>query len=233
MSGKERTVGDRFRTGKAYTIRQAAALAKVSQGTVRNWLYGSTSVDGYQMEPVFGGKEKTGEVARVSFLELSELIIVARYRKLKLKLERIRSAHKFARSEFGVLYPFAYFDLTTIGGHVLRKFEQEHPDTGPHFVVLSAPDQYVLPGLVQGETERFEYSPDDKFAVRWFPYGKEVPIVVDPHFAGGRTTVAGRGVTIDIIKARFFKAHESIAAIARDFRLKHKDVEEVIRVRAA
>lgn len=223
-------VEDLFRTGKAYTARQAANLAHVSAGTVYNWIYGSTTAD---MKPVFGGRLKTDEVAQVSFLELSELIVAAQWRKLRIKLDRIRLAHSFARAEFGVPYPFAHFDLTTIGGHVLRRFEEEYPSTGPRFVVLSAPDQYVLPGLIQAETERFEYSPDDKFAVRWFPHGKAVPIVVDPHFAGGRPTIAGRGVTVEIIQKRFYKAKETIAEIARDFRLRPEDIQEVLRARAA
>ena len=38
------TIDDRFRIGKAYTVREAAKLAKVAQDTVRNWLYGSEAV---------------------------------------------------------------------------------------------------------------------------------------------------------------------------------------------
>ena len=222
-------IEDRFRTGKTYSIRQAANLAGVSQGTVRNWLYGTNAPDGYEMEPVFGAaKEKAAdEPAMVSFLELSELIVAARFRKLKIKLFRIREAHDFAREEWKLQYPFAHLKLTSIGGHILHQFEEQHPGPG-RFVVLSSPQQYVLHHMVQDELERFEYSKVDQFAERWHPYGKEVPIVVDPRFAGGKPTIAGRGVSIEIVRKRW-KAHERVASIAKDFRLKPFQVEAILQ----
>jgi uncharacterized protein (DUF433 family) len=219
---------DQFRTGKVYTIRQAAHLAGVSQGTVRNWLFGSTPKRGYSMEPVFGDKERTSEAARVSFLELSELVIAARFRRLNIRLQRIRLAHEFARKEWKVPYPFAHFELTSIGGHILRKFEEQAPSEGPRFVVLSSPDQVVLPDLVIDETENFDYSPIDKFAERWHLFGRGIPVVVDPRFAGGEPTIEGRGVRVEILRRRW-KAGESFADIARDFRLKPVEVEAVLQ----
>ena len=220
-------IRDRFRTGKAYTIRQAANLASVSQGTVRNWLWGSSTPQGYQMEPVFGSRAKPEEVAQVSFLELSELIVAARFRKHHIKLARVRAAHNFARNEWSLQYPFAHLNLTSVGGHVLRRFEEENPGVGPSFVVLSSPEQYILPGLVQDELTRFDYS-DDDFAERWHPYGREIPVVVDPRFAGGRPTIKGRGISVEILHKRW-KAGESFKSIAYDFRLAQKDVEAVLQ----
>lgn len=180
------------------------------------------------MRPVFGGKEKTpDEVARVSFLELSELILAARFRKLKIKLPRIRQAHDFARREWGQEYPFAHFDLLSLGGHILRRFEETEPGPG-RFVVLTAPDQYVLPDLVEDELRRFDYNDEDRLATRWYPYGRDIPVVVDPRFAGGRPTIAGRGVTVEILRKRW-KAGESFDSIARDFKLKPPLVEAVLR----
>ncbi len=220
-------IHDRFRTGKAYTVRQSANLAGVSQGTVKNWLWGSTTSYGYEMAPVFGSKARPEEVAQVSFLELSELIVAARFRKHHIKLVRIRSAHHFARNEWSLPYPFAHLNLTSAGGHVLRRFEEENPGAGPSFVVLSSPEQYVLPGLVQDELTRFDYG-DDEFAERWHPYGRKIPVVVDPRFAGGRPTIKGRGITVDILHKRW-KAGESFKSIAYDFRLTQKDVEAVLQ----
>ena len=222
------SIDDRFRTGKAYTIREAAQLADVSPGTVRNWLWGSTAPSGYEMEPVFGEKVKPEEVAQVSFLELSELIVAARWRKHRIKLHRIRDAHDFAFREWRLQYPFAHLNLTTLGGHILRRFEEEFPAPGPSFVVLSSPEQYVLPTFVQDELKRFDYSEDDKFAIRWYQYGQEVPIVVDPRYAGGKPAIKGRGISVEMLHKRW-KAGESFKSIARDFRLKQMDVEVVLQ----
>jgi uncharacterized protein (DUF433 family) len=224
------TVRDRFRSGKAYTIEQAAHLADISPGTIRNWLYGAKMPDGYKMSPVFGPKAKPPDGLAVSFLELSELIIAAQFRKRKIKLPRIREARNFAVQETGLAYPFAHLDLDSVGGHILARFEEIYPRAGgePSFVVLSSPGQYVLPGIVQEQIKRFEYDDDDHFASRWHPYGVGVPVVVDPHYAGGRPTIAGSNVSVDIIRKRW-KAGEKVAYIAHDFQLRRADVEAVLQ----
>jgi uncharacterized protein (DUF433 family) len=220
-------VDDPFRIGKAYTIREAAALADVSPGTVRNWLYGTTKGD---MKAVFGGKTKPAEeVAMVSFLELAEVIVAARFRKLRLKLQRIRAAHDYAKKHYNLAYPFAHLELRSIGGHVLHEFEEREPENGPHFVVLSAPQQFVLPDIVDDELGRFDYSEEDKLATRWYPFGRDLPVVVDPRFGGGQPTIEGRGVTVEVLKKRWKEGKESFQSIARDFRLKAPIVEAVLQ----
>ena len=71
---------DRFRSGKAYTVAQAARLADTSPATVRRWLKGY-SAPRHHMEPVFGAKPE--DINRLSFLELVELIVASRFRKKK------------------------------------------------------------------------------------------------------------------------------------------------------
>lgn len=230
MARNGHKVDDPFRMGKAYTIREAATLADVSPGTVRNWLYGSTKGD---MEPAFGQKVKASdEPAMVSFLDLAEIIVAARFRKVGIKLQRIRDAHDNARREYpAIAYPFAHLDLSSLGGHVLqnlREYDESHPAPGPRFVVLSSLGQYVLPQLVEEETRHFEYSKEDQLATRWYQYGPDLPVVVDPRFGGGKPTIAGRGVSVEIILRRW-KAGEKIPSIAQDFRLKAPIVEAVLQ----
>lgn len=228
------TIEDSFRVGKAYTFREAAKLAGVSTGTVRNWLYGAMTPEGYEMQAVFGDKRKSHEdVARVSFLELSELVVAARFRARRVKLERVREAHKFARTEWEMSHPFAHLDLASLGGHILARFEEESPSpTQGRLVVLTSPGQKVLlPELVQEELRRFDYA-DDNFAERWYPYGRDVPVVVDPHYGGGTPTIAGSGVSVEIVHKRW-KAGEKVAFIALDFRLRRADVEAALQHVAA
>src|SRR3972149_3647087 len=93
---------DKFRTGKAYTVPQAARLAHSSSATVRRWLKGY-EVPGHRMTPVFGRKIEAPEAGPllVSFLELVEIVVVARFRQgadghHRVPLERLRQAHDFA-----------------------------------------------------------------------------------------------------------------------------------------
>jgi uncharacterized protein (DUF433 family) len=219
-------IHDPFRTGKAYTVAQAARLAGTSPGTIRNWLFG----DKDRMSPVLIGRPRAlNVVQRVSFLELVDFVIVARYRRWGTDLEVIRAAHSFAKTEWGVPYPFASLNLLPLGGHVLRRFEETHPSMG-QFVVMTSPGQFVLPGMVQDEAENMDFDPDDHdpFAVRWHSYGRDVPIVVDPRFGGGMPTIEGTGVTVNVVLRRY-ESGETRRSIASDFNLKFAVVEQVIK----
>jgi len=237
-------LNDPFRIGKVFTIAQTANLVKVSQKTVRNWLYGISATPipkakaefgtpnpkiPYEMTPVLGeAKPKVpDEVARVSFLELSELIVVAQFREHGIKLPRIQKAHAYARQQWHLSHPFAHYNLTTLGGHILREFEEREPGPG-RFVVLSSPGQYVLPVFVEEVLSEFDYSAKDNSAERWHLYGREIPAVIDPRFGGGKPTIEGRGVSVEILVKRW-RAHEPIRSIAKDFRLAQANVEAVLQ----
>ena len=94
-------------------------------------------------------------------------------------------------------------------------------------VVLDQRGQYTLPGVVQGVVFQFDFNKRDTLAVRWFPHGREVPIVVDPRFGGGLPTVRDRGITVDILKKRK-RAGEDERSIAEDYALTLSDVKKVL-----
>jgi uncharacterized protein (DUF433 family) len=225
---------DPFRTGKAYSIRQAARLARTTPATVRRWLMGYEA-PGHQMNPVFGKKspgDGEGPLA-VSFLELVEIVVAAGFRHggasgQPVKLERLRAAHQFARERFGLPYPFASWRLWEFGGHVLHDFDVHQP--AGEALALDLHGQWVLPWIVQATRDQFEFS--DEFVVRWFPSGRNVPIAVDPHMGAGRPTVVGTGVTVDTLKSRW-EAGENISELAEDFDLEEPVIEAALRYAAA
>jgi uncharacterized protein (DUF433 family) len=225
---------DTFRTGKAYTVTQAARLAGTSPQNVARWLRGYTG-PGHQMAPVFGDRS-AGTPRTVSFLELAEIIVVAKFRrpdprgKRPVNLATLRRAHEYARRAFGLEYPFASLNLKVEGGHVLHDFDLANP--GEERIALDMGGQWMLPQPVRKELDQFDFDPDDHLAQRWFPLGRDGRIVVDPHVAAGRPAIAGTGVTVDVINKRFL-SNESIEAIAEDFEIGRADVEQALRYAAA
>jgi hypothetical protein len=140
---------DRFRSGKSYTVAQAARLAETSPATVRRWLKGYHAPH-HHMEPVFGAKDQ--DATRLSFLELVELIVASRFRRRTdtrpgISLERIRNAHSYAREQWGLPYPFASLRLLHDGVHILREFDTKEAG-GPTLLALDAGGQWTLPGAV-------------------------------------------------------------------------------------
>jgi uncharacterized protein (DUF433 family) len=219
-------IDDPFRTAKAYTVSDAAKLAKTTAATVRRWLLGYDA-PGHHMEPVFGLREiASGEALRVSFLELIEIVVCVRFRNdEEVRLGRIRAAHQFARKVMLVPFPFASMEFTVMGGHIIHQFEESEPGAG--HMAFDLHGQWVLPGVVREVLETIDFA-EDHLAARWFPYGKTANIVVDPHLAAGRPVIRGTRIPTVIVRERF-KAGESIQFLAADYGIKPPIVEEILR----
>jgi len=214
---------DTWRTRPEYTIAQAARLAGTSSTTVRRWLYGSK--DQRPMRPVFGSEERRKEATvEVSFLQLAEIVVVSRFRKRRVKLERLRRAHKYACGELKIEYPFAWLKLKTDGAHVLSEFQEREP--GASLLALDIYGQRTLPGDIIKTLELFDY--EEEFAARWYPIGRNVPIVIDPRYGAGRPTIPDRRLTIETIFKRW-KAGQTIRFIASDFKLPPSIVETTLQ----
>jgi uncharacterized protein (DUF433 family) len=222
---------DSVRSGKAYTVAQAARLADTSPATVRRWLRGYHAPH-HHMDPVFGAKDT--DASRLSFLELIELIVASTFRRSTgkhpgISLEKIRRAHSYAREEWGLPYPFASLNLLHDGAHILREFDAKETG-GPTLLALDEGGQWALPGAVIDQFDNhleFSHKPNDPFAIRWRPYGIGFPVVVDPHVAGGQPTVAGRAVTVETLRSRR-DGGESIQSLAEDYELPVRTVEDVL-----
>jgi uncharacterized protein (DUF433 family) len=219
--------GDRFRFGKAYTIRQAARLADVAPASVRRWL-NVYDLPERSAAPMNGYHSGAIDVPSVSFLELIEIVVVARFRRGRrsVKLDRLHRAHTFARERFGLPYPFASLSLRESGGSVLHEFDRADPH-GPA-LALDLGGRWAMPGFVTRVLDSLDFSEADRMAERWFPAGRETPIVLDPRRGAGRLTVLGTGVTIETIYRRFM-AGESIELLADDYDLGAAAIQEAIR----
>ena len=212
-----------WRTQKMYSFTEVAHLSHVSVSTVRNWLLGYTTSQG-DVSPLFKWHQQEDKVC--SFLELIEIVVAATFRKAEHKsFKTVRLAYDNARKMYNLEYPFASIELKGIGGHIVHIMRV--PEAS--LQAIDQPEQYTIPGLVQQiVTEQIEYEYD--LASKWYPGGKNVPIVVDPRISAGLPVIKGRGITVEAIYKRF-KADQDIAFIERDFALQQGVVEKVIRFR--
>ncbi len=217
-----------FRTQPMYTYAEAAHLAQVSTSTVRNWLLGYTGVSG-AVPPLFATHDR--DTAMVSFLNLIEIVVAAQFRKaIGIKYQIVRRAYENAKEIFSLEYPFAHLQLEAIGGHIVQRYRGLPPSASMRS--MDAPDQWTLglplPEEVLRTIKQIFYSLDDDLASKWFPIGKDIPIVIDPLVSAGIPTVTGSGVTIPAIHRRF-KAGNSIDFISRDYQLDKDVIETAIR----
>ena len=214
---------DEWRTQPMYTFGEAGHLAHVSASAVRNWLLGYTGHYGEAVTPLF--REPSTGGAMVSFLQLIEIVVAGNFRKAeRVGFQTVRRAYENARTQWNIEYPFAHLRIEALGGHIVQWLRSERP--GPSMQALDGPRQWTLPGLVLETLAQLDWESD--LAARWYPIGKSVQIVVDPRITSGLPTIAGRGVTVDIIHRRF-KAGQRLDYIAEDFALELALVEEAIR----
>ena len=222
-----------YLTGKAYTVPEAARYAKTSAATVRRWIAGYDAV-GHAMAPVFPEKAASSdEPLRLSFLDLAEIVVVVTFTQRGGKLEKMRRAREWALRQYpDLLYPFANMRLKQLGGEVLHIVDQE---LGGKAIAISmggsGGEQPALPRFAAEALDLFDTDPLG-LAERWHPYGRHVPVVLDPKFAGGQITIEGRGIRKDTITTRFFEYEESVEFIARDLELEPEAVEAVLRLSA-
>jgi len=173
------------------------------------------------MKPVFGKRE---EAAVLSFIELAEIIVVVRFRQKPVKLDELRRAYSYAKNQLGIEYPFAHVKLKTEGRNVLAVYQEDHPEAS--LLALNKSGQFTLPQQVINALELFDY--EEGFAARWYPAGKNVPIIVDPRYSAGRPSIPERRLPISLLYKRW-KAGENIRYLASDYALPKDVVEEALR----
>jgi len=213
-----------WRTQPMYSFKEVSHLSGVSVSTVRNWLLGYSTTQG-EVKPLLKGHP--AEEKACSFLHLIEIVVAAKFRKAEHEsFKTVRLAYDNARSIFKLEYPFASMNLKAIGGHIVHIIRVP----GVSLQALDQPEQYTIPNLVQEAIAQLEY--ESELAARWYPAGKDIPIVVDPRISAGLPVIKGRGITVEAIQKRF-QAKQKMEFIERDFELEHDVVEEAIRFREA
>ena len=140
----------------------------------------------------------------------------------------VRSAYENAQEIFGLDYPFAHLKLEAIGGHIVHSYRGDL--SGASMQSMSDPLQWTLglplPEEIQKTISQLDYLFD--LASRWFPAGKEIPIVIDPLMSSGTPTILDSHVTISAIHQRF-KSGYKIDFLARDYELEPDVVETAIQ----
>jgi len=202
-----------------YRASEAARYAETSAATVARWFRGYEA-PGHRMAPVLGrrGGVPPGERRLLSYLELIEVAFVADFRRLGMALERLRQAHDYLRTTFGVAHPFAEVRFRSDGAHLLAPF-------GEGLVAADAGGQLAWATPIAARLEQFDY--DGGTVSRWYPRGRAGPIAIDPRLGLGAPVIEGTGLPTWAVRDRH-RAGESAAAIAEDFRLSEAQVQAAL-----
>jgi hypothetical protein len=160
-----------------YQVGEAARYTHISKNTVAAW---------HRIEQkVLTSKEKR---ARLSYLQLIELAVVAAFRKAKVPLPEIRAAREYVRNNLNSAYPFAEFKFKRYGRSL---FTEDHKLARHRLFKANAGGQLAWDEIIGPVLQEFDYE-HEGIAVRWHLAGIGSPIIIDPRISFGAPSVRGR-----------------------------------------
>lgn len=159
----------------------------------------------------------------MSFANLVELHVLSALRGKQVRVERIRSATAFIRREMKTEHPLADVDTHTDCVDVYVEYLGR--------LVNASTSEVALRPLIERYLERIDRD-EAGLANRLFPLtrddGGPRVIVIDPARRFGRPVLASTNVETSAIAERFF-AGEDTKALAADFAVDEREVEEAVR----
>jgi len=86
--------------------------------------------------------------------------------------------------------------------------------------------QLIAGGIFDRYLEEIDFEASTALAERWFPLGRRVPIVLDPHIAFGAPIIAGTNIRTDVVA--LYAAGNPVPAVARAFELEPSRLQAAI-----
>ena len=217
-----------------YSRADAVRLLKMTTSRVTRWVRGYSYWLPYSAEPERRDQPpvvrirlpRIGGTMLISFLDLMELRVVKALVDHGLSLQHVRRVATLASGLFGTPYPFASRRIFTDGDEVFASLSRETDDL--RLVELSVRHRQLIaaPIVAQYLTE-LDFNPRSSLAERWWPLGKDVPILLDPRIALGAPVVAGTATRTDIVSGLARNVGVDVAADA--YQIGPKAVEAALR----
>jgi uncharacterized protein (DUF433 family) len=222
----------------AYTVAEAAHYIRMPEVTLRSWVSG-------RLYPVSGQQRRSSPVIHLddpkgqylSFINLVEAHVLAAIRRRHgVKLPKVRPALDYVRREFHVARPLIdqAFQTDGLDLFVERCYGQ--------MIKASRQGQQAMKEIISVYLQRIERDTRG-LPIKLYPFTRDTEsevapksdprlVVMSPTVSFGRPVIAGTGIPVSAIYERY-KAGDSVADLARDFRLETSAVEEAIRCEAA
>jgi uncharacterized protein (DUF433 family) len=228
---------DDLRLVPAYSVAEAAHYLRMPEGTLRSWVAG-------RLYPVAGHPKRSRPLIHLtdsrkqylSFINLVEGHVLAAIRRRHgVKLPKVRKALDYVHRHFQVEHPLIDQAFQTDG---LDLFVERYGE----LINASREGQRAMKEIIGVYLKRIEWDAK-RLPIRLFPFTRDTEaeaapasdprvVVMSPAVSFGRPVIAGTGIPVSSIYERY-RAGDSVADLARDFRLETGDIEEAIRCEAA
>jgi len=182
-----------------YSVPEAASFIDRPTSTVRRWTLGHSRkvVGGNRHDPpliVIDGDQFSS--IPLSFLNLLELRFLGAYRS-RVPLQSIRRALEFAAAELKVDRPLLSLEFKVQGKSLFLRSANEGDDK--YLSNASQKGQLAWPPALDEFIENVDYDERENSAYRWWPLGRDAPVIVDTTVNGGIPSTALSGVRTNAI----------------------------------
>ena len=183
-----------------YNPTYAGHLVNLSIGRVKRWLQGYEYA--YQTGP--DNKKKLGHKGPVisrsesdlptyaSFLDLIDLLFVKQFLKHGISLQKIRKALNEAENLL-CGHHFAQRNFFTDGNKIYMKIK----DKADALLELLSGGHWVIADFIIDLSYQIDFDEPTGFAKRWFPFGTDGLIVLDPAISFGNPTIIGKNISTE------------------------------------
>jgi uncharacterized protein (DUF433 family) len=205
-----------------YTYSEADYLVGASRGTASRWLSGYQFRDSrgrpVRRPPVTLQAER--DAKGVSFIDLVELVAIRALKDFGFTLLEIREVVTNCQELTDVPRPLASLEFKAGGRELFITQENTLVE------VLRGRGRRAWQEVLEPFLATLDYQ--DHMARRWWPLGRDVPVLLDPEYGFGFPVVQGTGVRTEILLERF-QIGELPEQIAKDFNLTHLEVERALQ----
>jgi len=215
-------------TRPAYSVAEAGRLVGLAPGRVRRWLRGyeyayCDTVRG--QPPVLRGRPVGSSYA--SFLDLVDLLFVKQFLDRGVSLQKVRRALDEARELLGTDH-FARRTFFTDGGSIFLRLQEADGDWPDALLELMSGGQWVIAPVIRELARQIDFESPDGLAKRWYPLGRDRPVVLDPTVAYGAPSITGRGVKTTNIHDLFVAEGESLASVRSWWELSDDEIRAAV-----
>ena len=209
-----------------YTAAEASRLLDLPPAKVRRWLGGYDYVhrgEKHRADPLWSLQlpKLDGQLGLV-FLDLMQLMLVARFITEGISLQAMRLALARAAEVLGQHHPFTATTFKTDGRRIFLEIADE---TGERTIYDLARRQYAFHRLVAPSFKDVDFEAD--VMARWWPMGHRRLVVLDPQRSFGAPIAAESGIPTATL-ADVAQGEGSSRAVTRWFPVTEREVRDAI-----
>jgi uncharacterized protein (DUF433 family) len=203
-----------------YPLAEVARYTSTPKAIVRAWFRGRS--DGAGRGPVFHSDyEPRGNDYAVSFLDMIDLLVAARFRNEGVNMGVIRRAANTLAHELQTNHPFSHRSLFTDGKRIITLAADEVGDESLYDVLSR---QMFFLQLKDG-LKHMDYGTTSRLAERWYV---SQGVVIDPRCGRGKPVVQSTGLSTFVLANQYWANNNDSALVADLYNVSEKDVMNAV-----